>query len=242
MNNVSQQAIFLTGTDTNVGKTVVSALLCQAFDAGYWKPIQSGITDGSDSDTVRLLTQLPTQHFYPESYALTEPLSPHAAAAIDKVQIELEHIVLPNFQQPLLIVEGAGGVMVPLNSKALVIDLIQHLNIPTIVVARSGLGTINHTLLTLQALRSAHIDVLGVIMNGPENLSNASAIENYGNTVVLSQVDWLETISTSSITTASRKIQNELRHRLPHLASIHANEDRRTASFSKAGPWIIPRA
>src|SRR4051812_39586514 len=130
-----KQAIFVTGTDTGVGKTVVSALLCRALNAGYWKPVQSGTLEGTDRDTVARITKFPDTHFYRERYSLREPLSPHAAAEIDGVEIELSEIRLPSFTQGTLIVEGAGGVLVPLNRSSLMIDLMAQLKLPAIVVA-----------------------------------------------------------------------------------------------------------
>lgn len=226
--------IFVTGTDTNVGKTLVSALLCRALDAGYWKPVQSGTIDGTDRETVRELTGLPNNYFYSESYSLTQPLSPHAAAAIDGVNIVLSEIRLPDFKQKAVVVEGAGGVFVPLNESSFVIDLIQQLSLPTIVVARSGLGTINHSVLTLNALRAAGIEVLGVITNGEKNPGNKSAIEQYGKTKVLFHVDPISEVTTSSITKISEHLRNELYNHLPYLASIHTNENVRYAASGEA--------
>lgn len=217
-----KRSIFVTGTDTGIGKTVVSALLCKAFNAGYWKPVQSGTEEGTDAAFIQTLTQLPDSHFYPSTYLLRQPLSPHAAAEIDGVEIEMHRFLLPEFRQNTLIIEGAGGVLVPLNKDALMIDLIQQLDVPVIVVARSTLGTINHTLLTLHALRSCSISILGVILNGPTNPGNAKAIAEYGGTNVLAQIEHGDL--------------NELidKNPLSHLASIHANENGRRATAGAA--------
>jgi dethiobiotin synthase len=212
-----KQAIFVTGTDTGVGKTIISALLCKALNAGYWKPVQSGVIEGTDRHTVADLTKLPPSHFYSESYSLREPLSPHAAAEIDGIEIDLHSIRLPSFNQDTLIVEGAGGVLVPLNRSYLMIDLMAQLKLPAIIVARSTLGTINHTLLTLQALRMRSVPVLGVILNGPTNPGNADAISRYGNTQILAQIELTDL--------------NELINKNPlsHLAPIYSNENVRPA-------------
>lgn len=214
-----KQAIFVTGTDTGVGKTVISALLCKALNAGYWKPIQSGAVEGTDAEFVASLTKLPSTHFYRESYCLREPLSPHAAAELEGEHIDFANIRLPQFTQDTLVVEGAGGVFVPLNRESLIIDLIAHLRLPALVVARSTLGTINHTLLTLHALRSRRIPVMGVILNGPRNEQNADAIRQYGATDVLAQIELRENL-------------NELLNSNPlsHLASVYANENCRPAA------------
>lgn len=181
--------IFVTGTDTNVGKTFVSAVLLKLTGGSYWKPIQSGSIEGTDREFVQRVTVMSDEHFEKEVYCLREPLSPHAAAALENVTINLESIKIPqSTKQAPLIIEGAGGVLVPINDTALMIDLMAQFNAPTIVVARSTLGTINHTLLTLQALHSRQIPVLGVVMNGPPNDGNRKAIEHYGQVPVLAEI------------------------------------------------------
>lgn len=195
--------LFVTGTDTDAGKTVISALLTLALDAHYWKPIQSGVNTDSDTRDVQSLTGLPQERFLPEAYRLTEPLSPHEAAAIDGVRIDLDAITLPALPQDApLVVEGAGGLMVPLNDKALMLDLITRLGLPVVVVARSGLGTINHTLLTLAALRAAGAKIAGVIMNGPPHPANADAIAHFGRVPVLAQVPMLGDLSPQGLKNA----------------------------------------
>ncbi|GAB6176285.1 hypothetical protein JCM16814_11760 [Desulfobaculum senezii] len=197
------QRLFVTGTDTDAGKTVISALLTLALDAHYWKPIQSGVNEDSDTRDVRALTGLPQERFLPEAYRLTEPLSPHEAATIDGVRIDLDAITLPALPQDApLVVEGAGGLMVPLNTEALMLDLITRLGLPVVVVARSGLGTINHTLLTLAALRAAGAEVAGVIMNGPPHPANADAIAHFGRVPVLAQVPMLDDLSPQGLKNA----------------------------------------
>ncbi|SKA73332.1 dethiobiotin synthase [Desulfobaculum bizertense] len=189
--------IFVTGTDTDAGKTVISALLTLGLKAHYWKPVQSGCEIDSDTKTVQELTGLSDEHFLPESYRLTEPLSPHEAAVRDGVRIDLDTIQLPTSFTSLpaetpLVVEGAGGILVPLAPGVLTIDLVKKLELPALVVARSGLGTINHTLLTLHALRASDIPIAGVVLNGPRHPENAEAIEEYGQVPVLAQVEQLE--------------------------------------------------
>lgn len=195
--------IFVTGTDTNVGKTITAALLTLGLGAAYWKPIQSGLDSISDTDYVRQVTGLDESHFLPERYRLTEPLSPHAAAAIDGVHIALSDFeLLLNHDKPHLIVEGAGGVLVPLNEREFVIDLIQQLQLPVILVARSTLGTINHTLLSIAALRDRQISILGVILNGPKNPGNRAAIEYYGRVEVLGELEPLASINPQTLQAA----------------------------------------
>jgi dethiobiotin synthetase len=184
-------AFFVTGTDTDVGKTIVSALLTIALDGYYWKPIQSGRDDRglTDRDRVGQLTGLGPERLLPERYCLGQPLSPHLAARLDGVEIELTDFELPVGLDRPLIVEGAGGLLVPINDRHLMIDLIGHLGLPVVVVARSGLGTINHTLLSIGALRRSGIPILGVILNGPLNPENRRAIEFYGQVSVIAEVE-----------------------------------------------------
>ncbi len=190
---------FVSGTDTDVGKTVVSALVTLGLGARYWKPVQSGTLEGWDRERVQAWTGLPDDHFRPETYALREPLSPHAAAALDGVRIDLDAFVLPPSDGRPLVVEGAGGLLVPLNEEALVIDLIDRLQLPVLLVARSGLGTINHTLLSLAALRSRQLPILGVVLNGPRHPGNRAAIETYGQVSVLAELELLAEITPQTL-------------------------------------------
>ena len=185
--------IFITATDTNIGKTLVSTWLCLHFNMSYWKPIQSGINDITDTEFVKSFGVKTFQ----ELYRLTQPLSPHLAAHIDNKKIDLNKINI--IQENNLIVEGAGGVLVPLNEQHTILDLIKRLNIPVIVIARSSLGTINHTCLTLEALRSKGVNVLGVITNGEENIENRLAIEYYGKVNVLQHIPFFCNVSKAEL-------------------------------------------
>ena len=181
--------IFVTGTDTGIGKTVVSALLTAGLSATYWKPIQSGLKEETDTQFVKRVTGLPTDYFVQERYRLQEPLSPHASAEIDGVSISLSDFRIPKYETEHLIVEGAGGLMVPINDETMIIDLIEYLDLPVLMVARSELGTLNHTFLSLEALRSRGVPIIGVIMNGPKNESNRKAIEKYGKVKVIGEIE-----------------------------------------------------
>jgi dethiobiotin synthase len=196
---------FITGTDTGVGKTVVSALLCAALDAIYWKPVQTGTSEGTDSETVMRLAQLPRHRTLPESYRFKPPVSPHLAARWAGVRIELRKIKMPVAVQGSLIAEGAGGVLVPLNRTQLMVDLMRHLNLPALLVARTSLGTINHTLLSLAALRAARLDIRGVIMVGKPNRDNTAAIENYGRVRVVGTVPPLKKMNRAVLRTIFHK-------------------------------------
>ncbi len=198
--------IFVTGTDTDAGKTVISALLTLGLGALYWKPVQSGLLPLTDTEYVRQVTQLDPSHFMPERFRLSQPLSPHASAAIDGVNIKLEDFLIPSHSKPYLVVEGAGGLLVPLNQKDLIIDLIRYLGLPVCLVARSTLGTINHTLLSLAALRQAEIPIWGVILNGPSNRSNREAIAHYGQVTILGEVDILNPVNPETLLGAFQKL------------------------------------
>lgn len=179
------RGVFVTGTDTDIGKTLVSAWLTLNLGADYWKPVQSGAAEGSDAETVSRL--VPDAVIHPSTYMLQAPLSPHEAARRERVRIDLSAIRPPETGNTL-VVEGAGGVMVPLNEVALMIDLMERLQLPTVVVARTALGTINHTLLTLDALRRRRIPILGVVLNGQRNPANRQAIEHFGAVPILAEI------------------------------------------------------
>ena len=190
------QRYFITGTDTGVGKTVLSALLCAALDASYWKPIQTGTDLDSDSRTVADLAELAPEKSFSEAYKFAPPVSPHLAARLAGVRIDLAKIKLPVVAADVpLIVEGAGGVLVPINERDLMVDLMRQLGLPVLLAARSSLGTINHTTLSLVALRNAGVEVAGVVMIGAPNAENRAAIEEFGKVRVVGEIPWLTEIN-----------------------------------------------
>jgi dethiobiotin synthase len=195
-----RSGFFVTGTDTGVGKSVVSAWLLHRHEAAYWKPIQSGAGSGEESDSafVRRLSGLPEGRFYPSAYTLALPRSPHEAARKEGVEIDLEQLSLPVGKRPL-VVEGAGGILVPLNDKQFMLDLMAHLGLPVILVARTTLGTINHTLLSLAALRSRGLTVAGVILNGVPDAENRQAIQQYGQVTVLADLPPLHPLTQETL-------------------------------------------
>lgn len=196
---MKSKKIFVAGTDTGVGKTLVAAILMAGMGSGfYWKPIQSGTRQGTDTRAVREMTGLCPERFLPETYRLKHPLSPHAAARREGVQIHLNDFRLPAHNDRL-VVEGAGGIMVPINESHLMLDIIKKLALPVILVARSTLGTINHTLLSLDALNRRGLEIIGVVMNGPKNRSNKKAIEHYGKTRVLLEIEPLRAIGPDTL-------------------------------------------
>jgi dethiobiotin synthetase len=190
--------IFITGNGTDIGKTVISAIVTEALEADYWKPIQSGELDNTDTMKVRKLVSNTKTVFHPERFKLNEPLSPHAAAAIDGVTIELKDFLLPKTENHLVI-EGAGGLMVPLNNQILIADLISHLDLSVILVSRNYLGSINHTLLTIQELKRRNIPILGLVFNGEPTPATENFIQQYSDLPVLFRVNMEETIDKQTI-------------------------------------------
>ncbi len=194
------EKLFVTGTDTGVGKTLVSTILVSGLNASYWKPIQSGLSEQTDTEFVRKFSKT-TGQIFPEVYCLRQPISPHASAADDGILIDIDSLTLPQCQGNLII-EGAGGVFVPLNDRQLVIDLIKKLSFPVLVVSQNRLGTINHTLLTINALRMYGCDVFGVVMNGPANALNREAISTYGKVEVIAEIEMFEEVDQQALTDA----------------------------------------
>ncbi|RYE06135.1 MAG: dethiobiotin synthase [Rickettsiaceae bacterium] len=176
--------IFLTGTDTDIGKTLVASWICLHSKYSYFKPIQTG-SDNSLTDK-EIVENLSDTKIYNETYIFKDPYSPHKAAKLENTSINIENIKLPTDNN--IIIEGAGGILVPINDRYLMIDLIIYLNLPVIVVARPGLGTINHTCLTLEVLKLRRIKILGVIINGGIDQDNKEAIMHYGNTQILAEL------------------------------------------------------
>jgi dethiobiotin synthetase len=166
--------LFITGIGTDVGKTIASAIVTEALEADYWKPVQAGDLENSDSHKVKSFLSNEKTVIHPNSYALNTPASPHFAAELDRISIDLDKIIEPKTENHLVI-EGAGGVFVPLNSKDCVIDLIQP-DYKVIVVSRHYLGSINHTLLTIEALQNKKITVAGIVFSGDENKATESII------------------------------------------------------------------
>lgn len=189
---------FVTGTDTDVGKTLTAAWLLTYLDACYWKPVQAGAEPETDSATVRRLAGVTADRILPEAYVLPEAIAPHEAARREGITIEFEKLVPPPCES-LLVVEGAGGLMVPLTNDAYVIDLAESLELPIILVSRSTLGTINHTLLSLEAIRRRGLPLAGVVISGPETPHNRAAIERYGQAEIIAEIPWLDNVTRSTL-------------------------------------------
>lgn len=171
--------IVVAGTDTDIGKTVFSAGLTQALDGYYWKPVQAGIADGTDSQTVSHLSGLPAERILPEVYKLATPASPHLAAERDSIEIDAERLRPQDYPMPL-VVELAGGLNVPLTRRLLQIDLLAEWKLPVILCASTRLGTINHSLLSIEALKHRAIPMLGIAFIGDENADSERTIASFG--------------------------------------------------------------
>ncbi len=201
MSNITlPERFFVTGTDTDIGKTLISAILLQGLKTCYYKPVQSGCEEETDTALVKRLTGLTDHYFLAETYCTQTPCSPHLSARIDGINIDTTTIIerIAAHQGPLLI-EGAGGLYVPLNDKEFVLDLMQKLGYPVVLVAKSGLGTINHTLLSVKAIKQAGLTMLGVVMSGEPNPKNRKAIETFGKVPVLAEIPLLTDFSRSAL-------------------------------------------
>ncbi len=177
---MSKRPIFITGIGTGIGKTIVSAVMVEKLKADYWKPIQSGDLDNSDTALVKSLVSNSQTTYHPEAYRLTQPFSPHKSAALDGIRIDPKKIVIPKTNNQLII-EGAGGLMVPLNEDFLIIDLIKMLDAEVIMVSKNYLGSINHTLMSAEVLKMQGIPIKKIIFNGEQDQSSETYITNYLN-------------------------------------------------------------
>lgn len=195
------QAIVVTATDTDVGKTVFAAALTRAVDGCYWKPVQAGLEGGTDSETVARLSGLPAERILPETYKLATPASPHHAAAIDNVVIDPSLLDPPPCDRRLVI-EGAGGLLVPLAGGLLFADIFARWRFETVVVARTTLGTINHSLLTIEALRARNIPILGIAFVGDANEASELAIAGIGRVKRLGRLPRLDRLDAPSLAAA----------------------------------------
>ena len=196
----------VAGIGTEIGKTVVSAILTKALQANYWKPIQSGNIEDGDSFHVKKWVSEDNLHIYPSAYELTQPLSPHTAAEIDGIEIELDRFQVP-ITENALIIELAGGVMVPINSKQTNLDLLKKWELPVVLVSKNYLGSINHTLLTFELLKANQIHIKGIIFNGPTNISGETFIENYTQLPVLLRIQQEPFINEEIIEQYAQKIK-----------------------------------
>ncbi len=193
--------IVVTGTDTDIGKTVFAAALARALGASYWKPVQAGTDDGTDRQRVARLGGIAPDRLLPEAYALATPCSPHRAAAIDGVTIDLDRLALPSVSGPL-VVEGAGGVLVPIVGTTTFADLFARWGVPVVLVARTALGTINHSLLSIEALRARGVPVRGVAFVGDPAPDSEATIARLGGVRRLGRLPHLDPLTPETLARA----------------------------------------
>ncbi|MGG6893066.1 MULTISPECIES: dethiobiotin synthase [Rhizobium] len=196
-----KNCLIVTGTDTGIGKTVFSAALVNALGACYWKPVQSGLEDGTDSETVAMLGQVPQDRILTEAWRLRTPVSPHLSAQIDGVAIDPDMLTPPPTSSPLVI-EGAGGLLVPLTSECTFADIFARWRRPVILCARTELGTINHTLLSLEAMRRREIPVLGVAFIGDDRPDTMKIIKEMGGAPILGRLPHLDPLTPAALRAA----------------------------------------
>lgn len=195
---MEKRRVIIAGIGTEIGKTITSAIVCEALKADYWKPIQAGELEDSDTLKVKSLISNSKTVFHPESYALKTPMSPHEAARIDSIEINLEDFLIPKTNNHLVI-EMAGGLLVPLNRTDLFIDFVQRHNLEVILVSQYYLGSINHTLLSLEALKSRNIPITGIIFNGKKVPSTFNIIMEHSPSPCLLELDQEKHISSEVI-------------------------------------------
>ena len=179
---------FVTGIGTEVGKTIAAAIITEALEADYWKPVQSGELNDSDAMKVKELISNEGSFFHPEAYKLTQPMSPHAAAERDGVDIDLNSIQIPKTENHL-VVEGAGGLLVPLNSKKTILDLIEIFNLEVVLVSRHYLGSINHTLMTIETIKNRGLIPAGIIFSGDEHPTTEAIITTMSQVPIIGRID-----------------------------------------------------
>jgi len=214
--------IIVAGIGTDVGKTIISAILCKTFDANYWKPVQAGDLKNSDSIKIQRLVDDPNFITYPEAYRLTHPLSPHASAAMDDLYIDPNQFKCPDTSNKNLVIELAGGLMVPLNDNYLTLDLAADLlraNTHPPMVKKSGivlvanfyLGSINHTLLSIELLKGTDLNILGIIFNGEPNLESRDVILKYSKIPLIADIPHSTTLDQAFITHHAQHIRDHTR-------------------------------
>lgn len=203
---MSGKGLFITGIGTDVGKTVAAAAITKALEADYWKPVQCGDLDNSDSIKIARLTGLKT---LPETFRLKAPMSPHASAVLEGVELSIAQIELPKSDKPI-IVEGAGGVMVPFNSNETFLDLMVKLNLPVVLVSRHYLGSINHTMLSWKVLKEAGLNVVALVISGKEHRSTESHFETQMD-VPFIRINELEEVNSNTITAEAERLKSSIK-------------------------------
>jgi dethiobiotin synthetase len=196
---LNKRRFFIAGIGTGVGKTISSAVLCEALKADYWKPVQAGDLEDTDTMKVKSLVSNPRSNFHQEAYRLEFPMSPHASAKKSGIRIETNRLIVPVTDNDTLIIEGAGGLMVPLNEDTLYIDIIAQMNAEVIVISRHYLGSINHTLMSVESLINRQIPVKGILFIGDENKETESIILKMSRIPFLGRIPEMKNIDSRTI-------------------------------------------
>ncbi len=198
INNSKKLKFVVCGTDTDIGKTLISSFLVRGLNSCYWKPIQSGMGNETDSEFVKRVSGVSNEKILKESYIFSKPVSPHWAAEIDKVNIKKSLLNLPEIDQNL-VVETAGGLMVPITRDFLQIDQIKIWKLPVIIVCRSSLGTLNHTLLSIEALRKRKIKIVGLIINGEKHIDNPRTLKSFSGLPIIAEFPIIENFNGNTL-------------------------------------------
>lgn len=200
---------FITGIGTDVGKSIAASIITEALEADYWKPIQAGDLESSDTLKVQQFVKNETTVYHQEAYRLKHPMSPHAAAERDGVEIKLQNIKLPVTHNHL-VVEGAGGLLVPLNKKDTILDLITQLDCEVILVSRHYLGSINHTLMSVELLKSRNISIKGILFNGAENKDTEAIVKEMSGLDIIGRIEELKDINKEVINSIAQGLKRKL--------------------------------
>ena len=199
MNNTEYHYKFvICGTDTDIGKTLISSFFVRGLNSYYWKPIQSGLESETDSQAIERLSKINKEKIIKEAYIFTKPVSPHWAAEIDKKKINFKLLNIPNVNDSLII-ETAGGLMVPITRNYLQIDQIRKWDLPVILVCKSSLGTINHTLLSIEALEKRNIKIIGLVINGEKHLDNPNTLTKFSGLPIIAEFPYIQNINSNNL-------------------------------------------
>jgi dethiobiotin synthetase len=209
------KAIAIAGIHTGIGKTIVSAVIAEALAADYWKPVQAGELDNSDTIIVSQLISNGLSRVHTEAVQLTQPISPHAAANIDNISIDYKNFTFPQTDK-ILIIETAGGLHSPMNHEATMVDFITHYQLPVILVSNNYLGSINHTLMSVEVMKARGINLLGIIINGDRNNDSETFIEQYSKLPIIAHIPQFEELTHENITQQALIIQGALRQKTGH--------------------------
>jgi dethiobiotin synthetase len=199
----------IVGIHTGIGKTICSTILTEILCFDYWKPVQAGDLDNSDSIFIKNHISNPISKIHPEAYRLSQPMSPHAAAKIDNTEIKLENLTLPKTENGL-IVETAGGIMSPLSDTLVNLDLIKHLGLPVVLVTNDYLGSINHTLLSIEILRGANVPILGLVFSGEKVAATRDFIQQYSGLETLMEIPFFERLDRETLTNFAASVERNV--------------------------------